>query len=227
MGTPEGICLWTVQGTESRTADPERIERLIRSAIFIHEEQFFNTTFRKLPSSTPAKLDALIESIALLDDADETASREDTDQISFHELKADPGRPGLDSFLKEIYKLRTIRHLELPTDLFRDTPHKVLKKYRQRVSTEDIRELRRHPDPIRYAILSAFFWLRSQEITDILVDLLIQIIHRISVRAEKKVEKEILNDLRRVNNKYGILFNMAQTAISHPESIIKDVILLG
>lgn len=176
----------------------ERIERLIRSAIFSHEEQLFHSTFRKLPSSTPAKLDALIESIAMLDDSDEIDSREDTDQISFHELKADPGRPGLDSFL--------------------------LKKYRQRVSTEDIRELRRHPEPIRFAILSAFFWLRSQEITDNLVDLLIQIIHRISVRAEKKVEKEILNDLRRVSNKYGILFNMAQTAISHPEGIIKDVI---
>ncbi|WP_158642151.1 hypothetical protein [Brevibacillus laterosporus] len=68
------------------------------------------------------------------------------------------------------------------------------------------RELCRHPDPIRYALLCAFFWLRSQEITDNLVDLLlVQIIHRISVRAERKVEKEILNDLRRVSNKYGII----------------------
>lgn len=48
------------------------------------------------------------------------------------------------------------------------------------------RELCRHPDPIRYALLCAFFWLRSQEITDNLVDLLlVQIIHRISVRAER------------------------------------------
>lgn len=46
-----------------------------------------------------------------------------------------------------------------------------------------------------------------------------QIIHRIGVRAERKIEKEILNDLRRVSNKYGILFNMAQTAIEHPEGI--------
>lgn len=99
-----------------------------------------------------------------------------------------------------------------------------MKKYRQRVSTEDIRELRRHPDPIRYALLCAFFWLRSQEITDNLVDLLVQIIHRISVRAERKVEKEILNDLRRVSNKYGILFNLAQKAVDNPEGIIRDVI---
>lgn len=56
------------------------------------------------------------------------------------------------------------------------------------------------------------------------MDLLVQIIHRISVRAERKVEKEILNDLRRVSNKYGILFNLAQKAVDNPEGIIRDVI---
>lgn len=45
------------------------------------------------------------------------------------------------------------------------------------------------------------------------MDLLVQIIHRISVRAERKVEKEILNDLRRVSNKYSILFNLVQKAL--------------
>ena len=139
-------------------------------------------------------------------------------------MKAHPGRAGLESVFKEINKLRMIRSLELLDDLFKDIPHKVLKKYRQRVSTEDIREFRRHPAPIRYTLLSAFFWLRSMEISDNLVDLLIQIIHRIGVRAERKVEKEILKDLRRVNNKYGILFNLAQTAINHPDGIIKEVL---
>lgn len=62
------------------------------------------------------------------------------------------------------------------------------------------------------------------EISDNLVDLLIQIIDRIRVLAERKIEKEILNDLRRVSNKYGILFYMAQTAIEHPEGIIKDIL---
>ncbi len=76
------------------------------------------------------------------------------------------------------------------------------------MSTEDLRELRRHPNHIRYTLQSAFFWLRSFEISDNLIDLLIQIIHRIGVRAERKVEKEILKDLRRVSNKYGILFNL-------------------
>jgi hypothetical protein len=168
-------------------------------------------------------LDSLIDSISYLVDEDEAAS-DGNMQISFNELESDPGRAGVDSVLKEVNKLRTIRNLELPDDLFRDIPQKVLKKYRQRVSTEDLRELRRHPDPTRYTLLSAFFWLRCMEISDNLVDLLIQIIHRIGVRAERKIEKEILKDLRRVSNKYSILFNMPQTAIEHPEGIIKDVL---
>ena len=203
---------------------PDRIERLIRSAIHTYEESFFQATYQKLSSASITLLDSLIDSISYLEIDEEEAASDSSIQISFNELKADPGRAGVDSVLKEVNKLRTIRNLELPDDLFRDIPHKVLKKYRQRVSTEDLRELRRHPDPIRYTLLSAFFWLRCMEISDNLVDLLIQIIHRIGVRAERKIEKEILNDLRRVSNKYGILFNMAQTAIENPEGIVKDVL---
>lgn len=203
---------------------PERIERLIRSAIHTYEENFFQATYLKLPSPTITKLDSLIDSISFLETDQEEAHSDANGQLSFQELKADPGRAGLESVLKEVNKLRTIRNLDLPDNLFKDIPHKVLKKYRQRVSTEDIRELRRHPAPIRYTLLAAFFWLRNMEISDNLVDLLVQIIHRIGVRAERKVEKEILKDLRRVSNKYGILFNLAQTAITHPDGIIKEVL---
>jgi hypothetical protein len=202
----------------------DRIERLIRSSIHTYEGSFFQATYQKLPSTSLTKLDSLIDSISFLEIDEDQAAIEGSGQLSFNELKADPGRAGVDSVLKEVNKLKIIRHLELPDDLFRDIPHKVLKKYRQRVSTEDLRELRRHPDPIRYTLLSAFFCLRCMEISDNLVDLLIQIIHRIGVRAERKIKKEILNDLRRVGNKYGILFNMAQTAIDNPDGIIKDTL---
>ncbi|PHJ39781.1 transposase [Desulforamulus profundi] len=203
---------------------PDRIDRLVRSSISKFEDQFFNTTYEKLPKASLAKFDALIDSIAFLGEEEDEPTGEDNGQLSFHELKADPGRPGLESVFKEINKLKTINNLDLPDNLYRDVPHKVLKKYKQRVATEDIRELRRHPEPIRYTLLSAFFYLRSLEITDNLIELLIQIIHRIGVRAERRVEKEILNDLRRVSNKQGILFNLAQTALAHPDGIIKDVL---
>lgn len=166
----------------------------------------------------------MIDSISEWNEEEDVSCVKDYEQLSFHDLKADPGRPGLESVFREISKLKNIRHLEFPDHLFQDIPHKVLRKYRQRVVTEDVRELRRHPEQIRYTLLSVFFYLRSMEITDNLVELLIQIIHRIGVRAERRVEKEILNDLRKVNNKNGILFNLAQTALAHPEGTIRDVL---
>lgn len=53
---------------------PDRIERLIRSAIHTYEESFFQATFQKLPSSTLTQLDSLIESISYMEANDEEAS---------------------------------------------------------------------------------------------------------------------------------------------------------
>ena len=97
----------------------------------------------------------------------------------FNNLKTDPGRTSLDTILKEFDKLQCIRNLALPANLFTGVSPKVLQQYRQRASVEPPRELRRHPDPIRYTLVAAFCWLRSQEITDNLVELLIQIVHGI------------------------------------------------
>ncbi|APH21314.1 hypothetical protein ACP49_05575 [Clostridium botulinum] len=120
--------------------------------------------------------------------------------------------------------LKTIQQLELPNDLFSNIPNKILKKYKQRVTSEDLKELRRHPDNIRYTLLAPFFWMRGREMTDNLIKLLIQIIHRISVRAERKIEKEFINDFRKVNGKTGILFQMADATLNHPEGIVKEVL---
>ncbi|RUU69851.1 hypothetical protein EOC06_39295, partial [Mesorhizobium sp. M7A.F.Ca.MR.362.00.0.0] len=66
--------------------------------------------------------------------------------LSFRELVSDPGRIGLDSLLQEIAKLRTVRNIQLPYDLFNGIPPKMIRSYRQRAVSEDIRELRMHPD---------------------------------------------------------------------------------
>jgi TnpA family transposase len=202
----------------------ERIERLIRSVIRSHEERFFESIYKRLTPVTLQNLDDLIESVKDIKDDELEFTSDASDQITFHDLRSDSGRAGVKTIFREFQKLRTIRSIELPADLFADIPQKVIKKYKQRTITEDLRELRRHPASIRYTLLSAFFWLRSKEITDSLIELLTQIVHQIWVRAEKKVEKEILHDLRRVGNKYGILLNMAQAAVEHPDGLIKEVL---
>jgi len=168
-------------------------------------------------------MDILIEALALYDET-EIDDRNEEKSISFGELRADPGRIGLESVFKEIAKLQTIRELNLPDNLFNKVPAKVIKRYKQRAVSEKLMELRRHPDKMRYTILAAFFWLRKREITDNLIELLIQIIHRIGVRAERKVDKELLNDFRKVHGKTNLLFQLADVALNNPDGIIKEVL---
>lgn len=196
----------------------DRIDRITRSAIYTYENQFFQETYQKLSKETVSKMENLINDLAAYDET------EDTDSISFSELRADPGRIGLESVFREVTKLRTIRQLGLPDNLFNNIPQKIIRRYKLRAVSEKLPELRRHPEHVRYTILSAFFWLRAREITDNLIELLIQIIHRIGVRAERKVDKELLNDFRRVNGKTNLLFQMADAALNNPDGIVKNVL---
>jgi Transposase and inactivated derivatives, TnpA family len=200
----------------------ERMDRLVRSAISIYENQFFQDSYAKLSQDAITIMDGLLTNLSAYEENE--LEYGDEASISFNELRSDPGRIGLDSILKEINKLKTIQQINIPDNLFINIPQKILKKYKLQVVTEDLRELRRHPEAKRYTLLAIFFWLRSREITDNLIELLIQIIHRIGVRAERKVEKELLNDFKRVNGKTNILFKVAEVAVKNPDGIISDVI---
>ena len=188
-----------------------------------YEKIFFNETLGYLSEDSISKMNMLINDLISL----EETNYHTEDILTFSELRSDPGRIGLDSILKEIEKLKIIQQLELPETLFNNIPNKVLKKYKQRAVSEDIKELRRHPESVRYTLLSAFFWFRQREIIDNLIELLIQIIHKISVRAERKIEKEFINDFRRVNGKTNILFKIADAALNNPDGIIKNVKEIG
>lgn len=50
----------------------------------------------------------------------------------------------------EVKKLFAIQYLQIPKDLFKQMPPKLVMKYRLREATETITELRAHPRPIRY-----------------------------------------------------------------------------
>ncbi|SHK41876.1 DUF4158 domain-containing protein [Tepidibacter formicigenes] len=193
---------------------PERIDRIVKSVIHNYETQFFKETFSKIPKNSLSKIDILINNFISYDDS----------FLSFSELRSDPGRIGLESVFIETKKLRTIQEISLPDDLFQHVPYKILKKYKQRAISEDIRELRRHAEEARYTLLASFFYLRKMEIIDNIIELLILIIHRIGVRAERRVDKEIINDLKKVSGKTNILFKMAEIAIENPEGTIKDMI---
>jgi TnpA family transposase len=137
------------------------------------------------------------------------------------ELKADPGQLGLETMLKEIGKLERVRGVGLPPGLFADTSDKLLTAWRARAANMYPSDFRSSPPTIRLTLLAALCAVRTAEITDGLVDLLIALVLKIDTRAERRVEGELINDLKRVRGKEGILFRLAEAALEQPEETVR------
>src|SRR5262249_34096877 len=127
---------------------PQRLERLIRSALHRHESVLFDTIAQQLPPRTRAHFDSWLapgEGECL---AEETEDDPAIVATVFSQLKTDPGPVGVASVLTELAKLEHLRSLNLPGDLFAAVPPKILQSYRLRAATEPPREMRAHPAPI-------------------------------------------------------------------------------
>ena len=146
----------------------------------------------------------------------------DTAPFSF--LKDDPGKPALNSIFVELDKLTALNGLGLPDNVLADVSEKTIQRYRARAGTESIRDMRRHPDAVRYTLATAFFSERRKEIIDGLAELLIQIIHKIQVRAEKKVSAALVKSVKDVSDKKVTLFKLAEASLSNPDGTIRDVL---
>jgi hypothetical protein len=203
---------------------PERLERLIRSAVHREDTRVGMTLLHQLSATTQAQLEALLGPDEALAPAPATPTSPTLDRALLQELRADPGRATLDNLFQEITKLERIRALQLPPTLFDDLAPTVLQAYRQRVAVEEPYELRRHAVPLRMTLLAAYCMLRGRELTDILVDLLLELVHRLGAKAERKVEKALVDDLKRVHGKTGMLYRVAEASLDHPTGVVHEVI---
>jgi TnpA family transposase len=194
---------------------PGRPARLIAAARATFEQQFCERTVARL---SPTAIEQLEDLVAEDDpaSADATAGRG-----AYAELKADPGQLGLDTLLRELAKLERIRTVGLPDGLFTDASEKLLASWKARASSEYPAWMRAHPPAIRVTLLASLCWVRAAEITDSLVELLIALVHKINAHAERRVEKELVDDLKRVRGKEGILFALAEAAVEHPDETIR------
>jgi len=195
----------------------KQLARLIRSAIRSYEDQFFARCHAQLPASARLSLDALLHR----ERADKVGDQE---RYPLSQLKASPGRVGLNTLLAEVARLKSLQVIELPPDLFRDVAPKLLEQYRRRVAVEAPSQLKRHPPAVYRTLLAAFCWVRRQQVTDNLVELLLQIVHKIGTRAERKVYREVLADIKRVTGKNATLLTLCEVALAHPEQTIKEAI---
>ena len=71
-------------------------------------------------------------------------------------LKSDPGRVSVASVLTELRQLAFIEQFHFTAEMFQDIPTKVLHTYRLCVRKEPWREIRRHPEAQRSALVAIF-----------------------------------------------------------------------
>ncbi|MEU4331468.1 DUF4158 domain-containing protein [Nonomuraea dietziae] len=140
------------------------------------------------------------------------------------ELKADPGRLGLETLLEEIVKLRRAKTLGLSADLFGGYSDRLVTSWRARAMASHPSDLAANQPPVRLTLMAALAWSRTTEITDALVDLFIGLVSKINTRAERKVEKAIEAEAKKVHRKTEKLFSIAEASLAAPEGTVRKVV---
>ena len=194
----------------------ENIERIINSAINTYESNIYENIFKKLPSETIEKIESFL--------VKETDNSRSEQTIWFQDFNDDPDGANISSVFNESSKLRVIEEMNIPEGICDEIPPRYLKKYYKRSKSENISELRRHPECIKYVSLTIFFHFKTMEIKDNLVDLLIKIIHNLDTNASKKVKKELAEPTNYTRNKNKLLLKIAKAVVKNPEAKTCDVI---
>ncbi|MGB7962260.1 MAG: Tn3 family transposase [Propionicimonas sp.] len=193
-----------------RVEPPGRVDRILGAARSLFEDRACEQTMDRLGSSVVGALEALI------------ADPQGREQLAG--LKADPGQVGLESLLREVSKLETVRGLGLPDGLFTGVSDKVVAAWRARAARCFPSDFAAMAAPLRVTLLAALCWSRGGEITDSLVDLLLALVLRVNTRADRRVEREMTDDLRRVRGKEAILFKVAEAVVAHPDDTVREVV---
>ena len=189
------------------------LKRIINSSISSWEKNFFLRISTQLDARSKQNIDVLLSGEVF-----------DNAEVLFRDLKSDPGNISVKSIQSELDKLQSINQIGLPAQLLKNVSTKLRKRYRDRVITEPAREVRRHPDFIRYALMGIFLGVRRSEIIDDLIELLIKIVKRIENRAEKYIIKQFVGDRKKVWGKEKLLFKMASASKKSPNALVKNVI---
>ncbi len=191
-----------------RVEQPGRIDRIINSAVTAADARFVAVTVQRLRTA-PGAVDALTAAYSpLVSDRD---AADPAQRSLFTDLKADPGKLGLETLLIEIGRLQRVRAVGLPSDLFADVAEARIAVWKARVLAEFPSTLRRdHTPEVAMTLLAVLCWCRLTEITDDLVRLFIDLVNRINTRAEKRVDKAQMQEFKRISNKETVLFRIAR-----------------
>ena len=200
---------------------PQKLDRYVRSAMHRFEEQFFSNICEQISPATKILIDDLLKTNL---DEDINDQEETSDKIKLRHLKRDVAGAKLKNVSFEIKKLNYIQSILLPDKLLQSVSRKCLQKYYLRILAESPSHIEEYKTDNRYGNMGVFCYIRSQLLTDNLAELFIQLVHKIKKSSETHVIKNVVSEIKRVDGKFDILYELAYTAAINPDGIIKDQI---
>jgi len=199
----------------------KELKRHVRSAQHNFEKQFFSTTVEQLSEETRNAIDALLQGDDEIDSED-AVSVESAIKIKLRILKQDLAGIKLKHIQFEIKKLQHIRNIIVPSVFFKTVSRKLLQKYYVRILAMLPSNIEEYAIENRYATMAIFCYIRSQLLTDNLIDLFLKSIHKVEVSAGKHIDKKILSGVKKINGKFDILYTLADTNAEHPKGVIEE-----
>src|SRR5260370_39955924 len=129
-----------------RIEGPDDIAALIETGLMAYEAQVYTVIAARLTPEMQNRLDVLLV-------AEPVAEGEEEEALPLSLLRLDPGPVGVESALSESAKLRSLRAIGLPSDLFQGYAPKLVERLRRRIAAESPSHIRQHPQAIRMTLL--------------------------------------------------------------------------
>jgi hypothetical protein len=120
-----------------------------------YEAQIYDVIAARLTPEVQQRIQALLV-------AQCAPEAEEEEALPLSLLRLDPGPVGVESALSEIAKLRSLRAIGLPTDLFQGYTPRLVERLRRRIAAESPSHIREHPQAIRLTLLAALVYQRTK-----------------------------------------------------------------
>ena len=200
------------------------MERFLVSTARTFEEKLFVKVANVLANETKEGLDQLTEEAPENDNEDEgiPIDRRSPQKFILNSLKRNTSHLKKNSIYYEIDKYNFLKALQLPEDLARTYPRKILLKYTSRIKGTYPSHISALSPEVRHSQLALFCVVKSQQSADTVTGMLLKILNRIQKRAERHVDQYVLSEIKKVKGKFDTLLTLAETLTNNPKGIIEE-----
>lgn len=147
------------------------------------------------------------------------------DKERFRWMKANPGKIGIKTLLREINRLQFVNEFGIRAEIHLiGVPDDVLKLLRERANPEGAHQMKRHQPEFRYALMAVLLHFRRIELTDNIIDIFLKLIRRIQKKADKKLEKDLISHIKTVYKKRELLYKIAKASTENPNDTVESVL---